>query len=251
MIRVIVAGALGKVGREIVWALAKEPEFRLAGAVGRSGAGSDVGDLLGTGRLGVCLRPELGAAVADAAAMGGADVLVDFSTAEAAQAVVPAAIAAGLAPVVGTTGFPAGSVDAWAEACRARGVGGAFCANFAIGAMLMIKFAVEARRFMPDVEIIEMHHHTKRDRPSGTAELTRQRLQGAGGDLPGPDIPIHSLRLPGMNGHQAVVFGAPGQTLTIRHDAISRECYVPGVLMACRWVLRTGRVARDLEELTT
>lgn len=249
MIKVIVAGALGKVGREMVQALAREPEFRVVGALGRSGVGADVGELLRVGRLGITLQPDLTAALAGAPE--GADVLVDFSTAEAAAVNVPAAIARGIAPVVGTTGMPAGTVDRWAEACRAAGLGGAFCANFAIGAMLMMKFAAEARRYMPDVEIIEMHHQTKRDQPSGTAERTRQRLQAAAGDLPGPDIAIHSLRLPGLMAHQAVVFGAQGQTLTIRHDAISRDCYVPGVVLACRWVLRTRRVALDLETLTT
>ena len=249
MIKVIVGGALGKVGREMVQALSREAEFRLVGAIGRTGAGGDVGDLLGTGRLGITLQPDLSAALAGAS--GVADVLVDFSTPGAVQANVPAAIARGIAPVVGTTGMDAGVADGWAEACRVRGVGGAICANFAIGAMLMMKFAAEARRYMPDAEIIEMHHQTKRDKPSGTAERTRERLQTAAGDLPGPDIPIHSLRLPGLMAHQAVVFGARGQTLTIRHDAISRDCYVPGVILACRWVLRTRRVARDLEDLTT
>lgn len=246
MIRVVLSGALGKVGRELVKALPHEPEFRLVGAVGHSGVGADVGELAGAGRLGVVLSPDLPTALAGAA---GADVLIDFSTADAGRTLIPSAIECGVAPVVGTTGFAVGEVDGWAEAARAQGIGAAFCANFAIGAMLMMKFAAEARRFMPDVEIIELHHQTKRDAPSGTAARTRARLQAAAGDLPGPQIPIHSVRLPGLMAHQAVIFGALGQTLTIRHDTIGRDCYVPGVLLACRWVLRTHRVAYDLEEM--
>lgn len=246
MIRVVLAGALGKVGRELVKALAKESDFRLVGAVGNSGVGSDVGELVGAGTLGVKLQPDLPAALAGQ----GADVLIDFSTAAASRELIPAAIASGIAPVVGTTGFAPGEFDAWAAKCRERSLGAAFCANFAIGAMLMMKFAAEARRFFPDVEIIELHHKTKLDAPSGTALRTVQRLAAAAGDLPGPEVPIHSVRLPGLIAHQEVLFGGPGQVLSIRHDAMSRESYVPGVLLACRWVLATKRVALDLEEMT-
>lgn len=248
-IRVVVAGATGRVGREVCRALLRESDFRLAGAVARAGAGRDVGELLGSEPAGVVVSRSLEEALARCTG-DAPQVLVDFTTASAARETVPAAIRKQMAPVVGTTGLSRAELAALAAACREAGVGGAFVANFAIGAMLMMRFAAEARRFFPHVEIIEMHHHTKLDAPSGTAIRTRERLEAARGDLQGPSVPVHSVRLPGLVAHQEVIFGGPGQTLTIRHDATSRESYVPGVLLACRWVLEhPGEVAFDLEEM--
>lgn len=247
-IRVVIAGATGKVGRELVRAVAKDPVFLLTGAVAADRVGHDVGEVIGLegGAAGV----PISGSMADFVAAGGkADVLIDFSVAAAARQTIPAAIAAGIAPVVGTTGFAPGEVDGFAEACKAKSLGGAFIANYAVGVMLMMRFAEEARRFLPHVEIIEMHHHTKLDAPSGTALRTKERLEKAAGDLAAPPVAVHSVRLPGLVAHQEVIFGGPGQTLTIRSDAPSREAYVPGVLMTCRWVLREHRVAYDLEEV--
>lgn len=245
----VVAGVTGKVGREIARALLREGDFRLAGAVARQAAGRDVGEVLGLGPQGVPVSRSLEEALEHPGARD-VRVLVDFTTADAARETVPAAIRKRVAPVVGTTGLSRAELARLAERCREAGVGGAFVANFAIGAMLMMRFAAEARRFFPHVEIIEMHHHQKLDAPSGTALRTRERLEAARGDLQGPPVPIHSVRLPGLVAHQAVIFGGPGQTLTIRHDAFSRESYVPGVLHACRWVLdHPGEVAFDLEEM--
>ncbi len=247
-IRVVIAGATGKVGRELVRAVGREEGFTLTGAVARDGIGRDIGELVGLeqGRTGVVVHGSL----AEALEAGlQADVLIDFSVATAARETIPAAIEAGIAPVVGTTGFAPGEVDRFAEACRKKGLGGAFIANYAVGVMLMMRFAEEARRFFPHVEIIEMHHHTKLDAPSGTALRTKQRLEKAMGDLTAPEVPVHSVRLPGLVAHQAIIFGGPGQTLTLRHDAPSREAYVPGVLMTCKWVLKEKRVALDLEEV--
>jgi 4-hydroxy-tetrahydrodipicolinate reductase len=150
---------------------------------------------------------------------------------------------------VGTTGLEPEEMQNFAAACRARGLGGAFIANFSVGVMLMMHFAEEARRFFPYVEIIEMHHHTKLDAPSATAIKTQARLEKALGDLTAPPVPVHSVRLPGLVAHQEVIFGGPGQTLTIRHDAPSREAYVPGVLMTCKWVMKHKQVTFDLEEV--
>lgn len=247
-IRVAVAGATGKVGRELVRAVAREQGFALVGAVAKDGVGQDIGDLVGLegGKAGVLIYESL----EDALKAGmQADVIIDFSVAAAARKTIPTAVAAGIAPVVGTTGFEPGEVDHFAQACRSRGIGGAFIANYAVGVMLMMRFAEEARRFMPHVEIIEMHHHTKLDAPSGTALRTKARLEQALGDLAAPPVAVHSVRLPGLVAHQEIIFGGPGQTLTIRHDAPSREAYVPGVLMTCKWVLKEKRVALDLEEV--
>jgi len=171
------------------------------------------------------------------------------TVAEAGRRTIPAAIEASIAPVVGTTGFQPGETETWAAMCRKRGLGGAFIANYAVGIMLLMRFAEEAHRFFPDVEIIEMHHKTKLDAPSGTALRTKARLERGRGDLAAPEVPVHSVRLPGLVAHQEVIFGGLGETLTIRHDAPTREAYVPGVLMTCRWVLREKRVAFDLEEV--
>lgn len=247
-IRVVVAGATGKVGREMVRAVVREPGFTLVGAVAAEAEGSDIGQVIGLegGAVGVTIVPDL----ADALKAGlEADVLIDFTVAAAARKTIPTAVAAGIAPVVGTTGLAPEEVRQFADACREKGIGGAFIANFSVGMMLMMRFAEEARRFMPYVEIIELHHHTKLDAPSGTALRTKERLERAAGDLKAPPVPIHSVRLPGLVAHQEVIFGGPGQTLTLRHDAPTREAYVPGVLMACKWVLQERRVAFDLEEI--
>lgn len=245
-IRVVIAGATGKVGRVLVQAVARDPGFTLAGAVAADNVGRDIGELVGLegGKAGVEIHSSMAGFVA---AGGQADVVIDFSVAAAARETIPAAIAAGIAPVVGTTGFEPGETRGWAEALQAKNLGGAFIANYAVGVMLMMRFAEEAVRFMPHVEIIELHHHTKLDAPSGTALRTKERLERAAGDLTAPPVAVHSVRLPGMVAHQEVIFGGPGQTLTIRHDAPSREAYVPGVFMTCKWVLKEKRVAYDLE----
>ncbi len=247
-IRVVVAGATGKVGREMVRAVVREQGFALAGAVAAEGVGRDIGEYIGLegGPAGVLIAGSLEDAIKRGMA---ADVLIDFSVAAAARKTIPAAIAAGIAPVVGTTGFEPGETQGWAEQLKAKPLGGAFIANYAVGVMLMMRFAEEARRFLPHVEIIELHHHTKLDAPSGTALRTKARLEKAMGDLQAPPVAVHSVRLPGMVAHQEVIFGGPGQTLTIRHDAPSREAYIPGVLMTCKWVLKEKRVAFDLEEV--
>ena len=146
-----------------------------------------------------------------------AEAMVDFTAPEIVLAHVRAAIDAGVPSVVGTTGWDTSAVaDAPVTVFYAP--------NFSVGAVLMMRFAAEAMRHTPRAEIVEFHHETKRDAPSGTAKLTADRMGG--------DVPIHSVRLPGFVAHQEVILGWPGQTLTIRHDAPSREAYVPGVLLA-------------------
>ena len=247
-IRVAVAGATGKMGRELVRALVREHGFVLAGAIAAEKVGQDIGEVIGVegGQVGVPIHASMEDALRDGLK---ADVVVDFSVPAATRKTLPAAVAAGIAPVVGTTGFEPGELERFAEVCRTGGLGGTFIANYAVGVMLMMRFAEEARRFLPHAEIIELHHHTKLDAPSATALRTQERLEKAMGDLAAPPVPVHSVRLPGMVAHQEVIFGGPGQTLTIRHDAPSREAYVPGILMACKWVLKEKRTAFSLEEV--
>jgi 4-hydroxy-tetrahydrodipicolinate reductase len=169
------------------------------------------------GKVGSALGPGLEAAghsLVDS--LDDADAMVDFTRPDAVLANVRAALAVDVPSVVGTTGWnPEDVADAKVAVFYAP--------NFAIGAVLMMRFAAEAAPHFERAEIVELHDSAKRDAPSGTAMLTAERMGG--------DVPIHSVRLPGLNAHQEVILGAPGQTLTIRHDALSREAYTPGVLL--------------------
>jgi 4-hydroxy-tetrahydrodipicolinate reductase len=174
------------------------------------------------GKVGMVLAPELEAAghelVLD---LGAADAMVDFTAPDAVVANVRTAVQSGVPCVVGTSGADLAVVGEEARGC---GVAVFFAPNFAIGAVLMMRFAEEAARHLPDAEIVELHHETKLDAPSGTARATAERLPR--------EAAIHSVRLPGLVAHQEVLLGGQGQLLTIRHDAFSREAYVPGVLLA-------------------
>jgi len=164
--------------------------------------------------------------------LDGADVVVDFTTSEAAPGNVRACLDVGVHAVVGTTGF---EVDALREAVEGSdGEANCFAApNFAIGAVLMMRLAREVAPHMPECEIVELHHDRKLDAPSGTAKRTADLITEAGGNV---HDPIHSLRLPGLVAHQEVVFGGEGQTLSIRHDSTDRRSFMPGVLLAVRGV---------------
>jgi 4-hydroxy-tetrahydrodipicolinate reductase len=170
------------------------------------------------GKVGSVLAPGLeaaGHALVDS--LGDADAMVDFTRPDAVAANVAVAVAAGVPCVVGTTGWDT------AEFATAP-VAVFYAPNFAIGAVLMMRFAEEAAKHLERAEIVELHHPAKLDAPSGTAKLTSERMGG--------DVPIHSVRLPGLLAHQEVLLGGAGQVLTIRHDATSREAYTPGVLLA-------------------
>ena len=175
------------------------------------------------GRVGSVLAPALESAgheVADADP-AGCDAAVDFTRPGAVEGNVRACLDAGVPVAVGTSGWETGPVD---EAARAAGLPVLYAPNFALGAVLMMRFAAEAARVLPRAEIIELHHEGKLDAPSGTAKATAERM--------GTGPPIHSVRLPGLVAHQEVILGGPGETLTIRHDTTSREAFVPGVLLA-------------------
>ncbi len=207
MIRVAVAGAAGRMGATVCEAVRDAPDLEL------------------TGRA----DPALAVSLADV--LGDADVVVDFTTPETALPNARACLEAGVHVVVGTTGF---------DPAELEGVGSAnaFVApNFAIGAVLMMRFAAEAVRHLDRAEIVELHHDRKLDAPSGTAARTAALMQEAGGR----EVPIHSVRLPGLVAHQEVILGGTGETLTIRHDSIDRAAFMPGVLLAVRKVGGLGR----------
>jgi 4-hydroxy-tetrahydrodipicolinate reductase len=208
VIRVAVAGASGRMGEAAFTAVEGAQDMQLVG------------------RADPLLGVELEEAIADA------EVLVDFTTPDAALPNALACLRAGVHAVIGTTGF---DPEPLRQAVLAAGPGAPnvlIAPNFAIGALLMMRFAAEASRYMPRAEIVELHHEDKLDAPSGTAARTAQLMAQAGGEPPA----IHSVRLPGLVAHQEVILGALGQTLTIRHDSINRESFMPGVLLAVRGV---------------
>jgi 4-hydroxy-tetrahydrodipicolinate reductase len=203
MINVAVSGAAGRMGQTVCAAVENAEDMAL---VGRA-------------------DPQLGTALGDV--LGEADVVVDFTTPDAAVDNARNCLEAGVHCVMGTTG---------AAFAQLEGVGSAnlFVApNFAIGAVLMMEAAKLAARHMPECEIVELHHDQKLDAPSGTAKRTAELIRAAGGNV---HEPIHSVRLPGLVAHQEVIFGGLGQTLSIRHDSIARESFMPGVLLAVRKV---------------
>jgi 4-hydroxy-tetrahydrodipicolinate reductase len=173
------------------------------------------------GKVGSVLAPALEGAGHDLVELGEAEAMVDFTTPDAVEGNVGAALGAGVPCVVGTTGWDPGPSG---ELAAERGLALFVAPNFAIGAVLMMRLAAEAARHLPRAEIVELHGEAKKDAPSGTARATAELLPGG--------APIHSVRLPGLVAHQEVLFGGDGQLLTIRHDAYSREAYVPGVLLA-------------------
>ena len=203
MINVVVSGAAGRMGQTVCSAVEGADDMAL---VGRA-------------------DPQLATSLADV--LPDADVAVDFTVPGTALANARTCLEAGVHCVMGTSG---------ADFSELEGVGSAnllYAPNFAIGAVLMMEFARRAARHMPECEIVELHHDGKLDAPSGTATRTAELIREAGGNV---HEPIHSVRLPGLVAHQAVVFGAPGQTLTLRHDSIDRQSFMPGVLLAIRAV---------------
>ncbi|MFC4768959.1 4-hydroxy-tetrahydrodipicolinate reductase [Effusibacillus consociatus] len=261
-IRVVVVGANGRMGREVAKTVLNDPLLELVGAVDRSLDQVDVGIVTGYGETGVLFSTNLG----ETFVRSNPDVMIDFTNPNVIRDNVYTALDYGVRPVVGTTGIPQEDLQAWDGILREKEIGGVVAPNFAIGAVLMMKFAAQAAKYLPHVEIIEMHHDQKLDAPSGTAIKTaemiakeRQRMEqghpqeeekliGArGADFEG--MRIHSVRLPGYVAHQEVIFGGLGQTLTIRHDSIHRESFMPGVAMAAKKVMAIKGLVYGLENL--
>lgn len=203
MTRVAVAGAAGRMGQAVCRAVEEADGLELAGRA----------------------DPALDTSVEDV--LGGTEVLVVFTTPDAVVPAVRAAVEAGVHAVVGSSGWDVGAVE------DLTGANVFFAPNFAIGAVLMMRFAAEASRHMARAEIVELHHDGKLDAPSGTARRTAELMEG--------DVPIHSVRLPGLVAHQEVLLGGTGETLTIRHDSLDRASFMPGVVLACRRVATLDR----------
>lgn len=268
-IPVVINGAGGKMGREVVKAVAAAADMNLVGAVDRNPElqGQDVGELAGIEALEVPIINDLQATLVLATQERQPPVMVDFTHPDSIYENVRAAIAYGVRPVVGTTGLSAEQIDELANFADKASMGVAIVPNFSIGMVLLQQAAIRASQYFDHVEIIELHHNQKADAPSGTAIQTAQLLQelgksfnpsmveeteklpGARGSQTEEGIRIHSVRLPGLIAHQEVIFGAPGQIYTLRHDTSDRACYMPGVLLAVRKVMQLKSLVYGLEKL--
>lgn len=251
-------------GREVVKAVLGEEDLQLVGAVDQTNNGTDIAVLAGLDSCGVPVARNLPRMLQETAP----DVMVDFTVPESVVENIKLAIENKVNVVVGTTGIKPEEIKTLDELAQAVGVGVVIAPNFAIGAILMMKFAAQAARYLPHVEIIELHHDRKLDAPSGTAVKTAElimesreafrqghpdeyeKFPGArGGEFGG--MRLHSVRLPGLVAHQEVLFGGLGQVLTIRHDSITRESFMPGVILAVRKVVGMKGVTYGLEKLIT
>jgi 4-hydroxy-tetrahydrodipicolinate reductase len=268
-IPVLVNGATGKMGREVIKAVSNAEDLQLIGAIARNSAvqGQDIGELSGCGPLEVPVTADLEGMLAFAAQEKEIPVMVDFTHPDVVYNNIRAAIAYGVRPVIGTTGLSAEQQRELTEFSEKASVGCLVIPNFSIGMVLLQQAAMQAARFYEHVEIIELHHNQKADAPSGTAIQTAQllaelgqtfnpsrveekeHLPGARGGKTAPGIRIHSVRLPGLIAHQEILFGAPGELYTIRHDTSDRACYMPGVLLAVRKVRQLQTLIYGLDKI--
>lgn len=255
-IRVVVTGPGGRMGSTTVATVAREPDLELAGVISRSGGG----DLTVEGRS----VPRLAAVPVEGP--GRPDVVVDFTVPATLMDLARQALPAGIRIVTGTTGLAVDQVEELRGLAAKHRVGVVWAPNFALGAVLMMRLAEICAPFFDFAEVIELHHDAKVDAPSGTAVATAQKIAAARGrpfqhnvaekeTLPGArgaeyeGVALHSVRLRGLVAHQEVLFGGLGQTLTIRHDTISRDSFMPGVLLAIRQVMQREELIQGLERL--
>ena len=267
-IPVVVNGACGKMGREVIKAVAQAEDMTLVGAVDKNPAviGQDIGEVIGCGPLEVPVTPDLEATLVMAQSEGLA-VMVDFTHPDTIYESVRAAIAYGVRPVVGTTGLSNAQIHDLAEFAEKASIGCLIIPNFSIGVVLMQQAALQAARYFDHVEIIELHHNQKADAPSGTAVQTAQMLAelqkpynaplvketeqmaGARGSVTEDGIRIHSVRLPGLIAHQEILFGSPGQIYTLRHDTSDRASFMPGVLLSIRRIMPLKSLIYGLDKI--
>ena len=263
LIPVVVAGATGRMGREIARTIMSQADMELAGALGHARhLGEDIGELVMGEPCGIIVTPEPGEVFEKAA--GG--VLVDVSVGIAVKDTVLEALKHNIACVVGATSIPAADIDEMEKAAAAYGCPVLIAPNFALGAVLMMKFSKIAARYFRWAEIIELHHERKLDAPSGTAARTAEMMLRArvggfrspaegeetvkgvrGGNMGG--IRIHSVRMPGLLAHQEVMLGNTGEVLHIRHDASGRECFMSGVVLAVQKVRALTGLVTGLENV--
>lgn len=241
-IRILVNGAEGRMGQITAKTIAHHPDFSLVGQTGHQDN------------------------LTEAILATRAQVVIDFTNPDAVYQNTMAIIKAGARPVIGTTGLLPRQIKKLQDACKKYKRGGIIAPNFSIGMVLLMKYAQEFVKYFPHVEIIEMHHDRKRDCPSGTALHTAEKLAALrkasdtthiechetvsgsrGANYMG--IPIHAVRLPGLVAHEQIIFGDTGETLTLRHDALDRQCFMRGVSLACKKVMKLNSLVYGLEEI--
>lgn len=258
-IKVVVYGALGRVGQILIASLCREPEVKLVGAVDLKATRDSLAlpEDFGT----IPLSKDLEAIITTC----HPDVVIDFTIAKATMPAVRIAARHGVNLVIGTTGLTTADLKEIENLADTHKIGAVVAPNFTIGAALMMHFARIAAKYMDYAEIIELHHNLKADAPSGTSLSTARAMASARGKpfsrSPEQDKPyesrgqqvekinIHSVRLPGLMAHQEVLFGGAGQTLSIRHDTINRECYVPGVVLAVKEIIQRKGLIQGLDTL--
>ncbi len=274
-IPVVVAGALGRMGAEVVKAVIAAEDCRLLGAIDTTPdkEGVDVGLELGLGELEVAITADFEGCLCQASQLvrgdgpGAGAVLVDFTHPSVVHEHTRAAIAYGVHPVIGTTGLSPEQLGELAVFAEKAGIGGAVIPNFSVGMVLLQQAAAAAARFYDFAELTELHHNRKADAPSGTCLKTAELIEELGKSFNAPQVEehetlagcrggqrpsglrLHSLRLPGLVAHQEVMFGAPGETYTLRHDTIERSAYMPGVLLTLRRVRQLQGLVYGLERL--
>lgn len=241
-ITVLINGAFGRMGQTTAKAITNHPRLELVGQTGR--------------------EYDLKKAITDS----NAQVVIDLTHPQAVFDNACTIISAGAHPVIGTSGLTIEQISDLQARCAEKKLGGIIAPNFSLGAVLMMKYAREIAKYMLNVEIIEMHHENKADSPSGTALRTAQMLsevmpevnpnrQPSRETIPGArgasynGIPIHAVRLPGILAHEQIIFGESGETLTLRHDSIDRECFMPGICLACEKVMGLDHMVYGLEEI--
>lgn len=241
-IKVLVNGAFGRMGQITVKAIAAHPSLEIVGQTGRD--------------------YDLKNAIKDSQA----EVVVDFTHPSTIYSTINDIIEAGARPVIGTSGLTHEQIHALQKRCAELKLGGIIAPNFSIGAVLMMKYACEIAKYMPYVEIIEMHHDDKADSPSGTAMRTAEMLSETTPTINQPtksvhenlagsrganyhNIPIHAVRLPGLLAHQQILFGGIGETLTLRHDSLDRQCFMGGICLACEHVMNLNQLVYGLDKI--
>ena len=269
LIPVVVNGAAGKMGKEVIKAVAASEDMILVGAVDQNPSvlGQDVGDVAGCGALEIPILNDLQSVLVLATQYKIQGVMVDFTHPDSVYENVRSAIAYGVRPVVGTTGLSPEQIQDLADFADKSSTGVLIIPNFSIGVVLMQQAAIRAAQYFEHLEIIELHHNQKADAPSGTAIKTaemlselgksynpqlvkeKEHLAGARGSVCGENIRIHSVRLPGLIAHQEMIFGAPGQIYTLRHDTSDRSCYMPGVLLSIRKIIDLKSLVYGLEKI--
>ncbi|MGN1402453.1 MAG: 4-hydroxy-tetrahydrodipicolinate reductase [Bacillus sp. (in: firmicutes)] len=261
-VKIVVAGPRGRMGREAVQLVQETGQFELVAVIDRKNNGGNLKDVDGFNYVDAPIYAD----VDDCFRNVKADVLIDLTTPEVGMKHTVSALRHGVRPVVGTTGFSAEDLKELDRLCDETQLGCIIAPNFALGAVLMMKFSQMAARYFQDIEIIELHHDKKLDAPSGTAvktaemmkEVREQKQQGHPDEketLPGArgaefdGMRIHSVRLPGLIAHQQVIFGADGQSLTIRHDSYNRASFMSGVKLAVEHVMKMQVLVYGLENI--